>query len=92
MNNERRKRISIVHATLAKCAEELESLYDEEQEAMDAMPENMQYNSERWDDMEEGLNQLDYAKTEAESAAENLEHFDLRDVNTRDLEAFVRGY
>ncbi len=51
MNNERRKRIKKVITTLSECSSELESIKDDEDDARESMPENLQ-NSDRYEESE----------------------------------------
>jgi len=74
MNKARRKRIAIVLDKLRVANEELTAIRDEEQDAYDNLPENIQTGL-RGDDMQEKIYALD-------NAAEGLENIigDLRDM------------
>ena len=73
MNNERRKTIRSLVGQLETIKEEIDTLHSEEEGAMYSMPENMQYNSARWDAAEEAMTQLDEAMTNIESVVDALE-------------------
>jgi hypothetical protein len=57
VNKDRRKRINNVLARLAGCREELREIYDEEAEALDAMPESIQ-SSDRGEDSQAAIGSL----------------------------------
>lgn len=89
MNNARRKDISIAHRLLEIAREILEDAKNEEEEAHDGLPENMQFNSERSDDMQQAMNDLDSAIMEAEGAENSVEAYAIIDISTRDLQNAV---
>ena len=72
MNNERRKRITALTNQLTEIKEEIEALQQEEQDAYDNMPEGIQQ-SERGDNSEAALGDLEEAAEHCQSAAEALE-------------------
>lgn len=61
MNKVRRKRVDDVIAKLYELQEELESIFDEESEYRDNIPENMQA-SERYENAETNCDNLESAK------------------------------
>lgn len=90
MNNERRKQLAIAHALLERAAAIIEDARNEEEEAHENLPENMQYNSQRSDDMQDAVNWMDEAFTAAEDAKDTLENnFDLPSVTSRALQMAV---
>ena len=71
MNKQRRKWLSAVYDKITECQTELENIRDEEQEAFDNMPESLQY-SERGNEMEEVISELDDEVCNLEDIAESL--------------------
>lgn len=72
MNNARRKRIDEAMKHLSLARELLETVRDEEQEAYDNLPENLQ-ESERGQKMEEAVDSLDTAVSDLENVESSLE-------------------
>ncbi len=72
MNNVRRKRIGEAMKHLSLARELLETVRDEEQEAYDNLPENLQ-ESERGQKMEEAVDTLDTAVSDLENVESSLE-------------------
>lgn len=62
MNKQRREEIRSVIEELEALKDRIESLKEQEEEAQYNMPENMQFNSERWDKAEEAVGNLEYAR------------------------------
>jgi hypothetical protein len=58
MNKDRRKRLADVAQRLEECRADIEIIKDEEQDAFDAIPENMQ-GGERAQQMEEAIGTLE---------------------------------
>lgn len=71
MNRDRRKRIEEIGNRIGELQAELEGIRDEEQEAYDNLPENLQ-NSELAETMSEAIDNIDYAFTSLDEAAEYL--------------------
>lgn len=71
MNKARRKRIEEIVGKIIDCREELEAIRDEEQEALDNMPENLQ-NSERAEIASDTIDNIDYALDSLTEAEDNL--------------------
>lgn len=65
MNKQRRERLSKLISQAEEMSAELEAIRDEEQEAFDNMPENMQ-GGERGDKMQEAIEAMDTAITSLE--------------------------
>lgn len=65
MNKQRRERLSKLISQAEAMSAELEAIRDEEQEAFDNMPENMQ-GGERGDKMQEAIEAMDTAITSLE--------------------------
>ena len=72
MNNDRRKRIESLTNKLTEIKEEIELLQQEEQDAYDAMPEGIRY-SERGDNAESAMAELEEAAEHCQDAATSLE-------------------
>ena len=72
MNNDRRKRIDAVKEKLNDLISEIETLYDEEEEYRDNIPENMQ-GGDRYQMAEAAADNLQSAIDSAEEAVEYLE-------------------
>ena len=85
MNNARRKDLSIAHRLLEIAREIVEDAKNEEEEAHDNLPEAMQFNSERSDDMQDAMNMMDTAIGEIESAEQSLVDYAVIDISTNDL-------
>ena len=71
MNNDRRKRIEKVQETLAELLAEIEALRDEEQEALENLPESLQ-ETERGERMQTAADALDDAYTNLDSVNDSL--------------------
>lgn len=74
MNKDRRKAIQELASRLEDIQAELEAIKEEEQESLDALPENLRY-SERASTMEEALEQLDAACDGLTEATNALNEF-----------------
>ena len=85
MNNARRKDLSIAHRLLEIAREIVEDAKNEEEEAHDNLPEAMQFNSERSDDIQDAMNMMDTAIGEIESAEQSLVDYAVIDISTNDL-------
>ena len=72
MNAVRRKRIDEIINQLEELRSELEYVMDEETEARDNMPENLQY-TDRYQAMDEACDNLDSALSSIEEAMEYAE-------------------
>lgn len=72
MNNARRKAITAIIKKLEELADEIEFLKDEEQEALDNLPESLQ-SSERGEAMESAVYNLDEAWESMQTIIETLE-------------------
>lgn len=72
MNKDRRLRIRSVIDTIQGCVDTVSSIRDEEEMAMDGLPENLQY-SDRYTAMEEAAGYLESAESALEEAVQNLE-------------------
>lgn len=85
MNNSRRTDLSIAHRLLEIAREIIEDARSEEDEAHDNLPENMQFNSERSDEMQGAINQMDSAIMDVENAEHALVDYAVMDLKTDDL-------
>ena len=72
MNAERRKRIRSVIETIQKCTDTVSIIFDEEEDAINNMPENLE-GSDRYTAMEDAVTYLEDAGTALEEAIQNLE-------------------
>ena len=72
MNKDRRLRIRSVIETIQECVDTVSSIRDEEEMAMDGLPENLQY-SDRYTAMEDAAGYLESAESALEEAVQNLE-------------------
>lgn len=72
MNKKRRKQLEKIAAQLDVLEEQINSLRDEEQEAFDSLPENLQY-SERGDTMNEAINEMDNIAMELADLSQRLQ-------------------
>lgn len=72
MNKQRRKKVEGIYDLLQAALMELEEIRDEEQDAFDNLPEGIQ-ESERGEQMEEYISQIDSAIDDIESAKSSLE-------------------
>lgn len=72
MNRTRRKEIATIAHNISEAESALRSLADEEQEALDNMPENLQ-GSDRYSAAEEAVDILNEVSDELESLASRLE-------------------
>lgn len=72
MNKARRERISEAIEQLRSLRDELEELSEEEQEAFDNLPENLQY-SNRGELMEEAIGALTEAYESIDDVIDNIE-------------------
>ena len=71
MNAERRKRIRSVIYTPPKCTDTVSDILDEEEDAMNNMPENLQ-DSDRYTAMEDAVTYLEDAGAALDEAIQNL--------------------
>lgn len=60
MNNTRRKALQKIYADIEEVKSDLENIYDEEQEAFENIPENLE-GSERYEAAENAVDNLDNA-------------------------------
>ena len=72
MNNEKRKRVRTVIDIIQKCSDDIETIRDMEQDALDNIPENFQ-DSDRYANIEEAVGHLEDAESALEEAIQNLE-------------------
>lgn len=72
MNKARRKRLEGLYDELVIFSDKIEGLRDEEQLCLDAMPESFEY-TERYEAMEEAIDNLDYAISSIEEALSYIE-------------------
>lgn len=72
MNMTRRKRIKSVIQTIQTCVDVIDRIRDEEDDAVNNLPENLQ-DSERYSAMEDAVAYLEEAEASLEEAVENLE-------------------
>ena len=72
MNNTRRKSIQKIYDRLEELMQDIEALQEEEQDAFDNMPENLQC-SERGEAMEEAIESLESAANSVQEALDCLE-------------------
>ena len=73
MNRERRERLEEISGKLDELILELESLYDEEEEALENLPENLS-ESEQAEKMQEAVENLDTARCSAEEALDSVNY------------------
>jgi DNA repair ATPase RecN len=73
MNKQRRKEITKIVGLLEGIKESIEDLYNQEEEAKENMPDNLQYNSERWNQAEEATDNLEYAMSSVDETIEYLQ-------------------
>lgn len=72
MNKDRRKRIRSVIQTIQNCADIVDNIRDEEETAMDNLPENIQ-ESDRYTAMEDAVAYLEEAGEALSEAIQNME-------------------
>lgn len=72
MNKIRRKQLAAIQSKIAELQELLEELHDEEQEAIDNMPESL-WGSDRYEAMEEAASNIELAIDELGYAADYIE-------------------
>lgn len=72
MNSDRRKRIKTVIQTIQTCTDIIDMVRDEEETAMDNMPENMQ-DSDRYSAMEDAVTNLEDAIEALDESVQKLE-------------------
>lgn len=72
MNKQRRKTIEEAYKLMADALAILNNARDEEQEALDSLPENLQ-DSKRADDYTDNIDQLEYSIGNLEDAMNDLE-------------------
>lgn len=72
MNNIRRKALQKIYAAIEEAKEDLEMVFDEEQEAFDNIPENLE-GSERYEKAEMAVDNLETAMSELEEVLECIE-------------------
>lgn len=73
MNRERRERLEEISGKLDELILELESLYDEEEEALENLPENLS-ESEQAEKMQEAIENLDTARCSAKEALDSVNY------------------
>lgn len=71
MNKERRKAIGEIVDKLGDLKIEVEEIRDDEEQALEALPESFQY-GEKGDKMQEGIDALDNAISSLEEASDYL--------------------
>ena len=71
MNRERRARLRDAVALLDKSREVLSDVLFDEEMAFDSIPENLQ-NSDRYSDMEDGINTISQALDDIEGISEDI--------------------
>lgn len=71
MNKVRRNQIEEILVKLADIQNDIECISEDEQEAFDNLPESLQY-SERGDNMQEAIDNLDYALSSLEEVIDYL--------------------
>lgn len=71
MNKVRRNQIEGILVKLADIQNDIECISEDEQEAFDNLPESLQY-SERGDNMQEAIDNLDYALSSLEEVIDYL--------------------
>ena len=71
LNNKRRTRLRSIEEDLGRVLNLLNSIYDEEQDCMDNVPENLQ-DSERYSDMEACVEALSEAVYNLEEAMDSI--------------------
>ena len=72
MNNRRRKALKDAHYLLERASEVISKVLDEEQDAVDNMPENLQ-SSEKYERMETAIDKLEEAVEQIDSVKENID-------------------
>lgn len=72
MNNTRRKALQKIYAAIEEVKSDLENIYDEEQEAFENIPENLE-GSERYEAAENAVDNLDNAFSGLGEVLEYLE-------------------
>jgi len=77
MNIKRRRRIIAIEKILIEAAQELQSLAEDEQEALDNMPQSLQY-SEGGEAMQENISNLENIMNEVECQAGELNSYFLQ--------------
>lgn len=75
MNQARRKRIAIVHEALEHILAEIEDIREDEEMAMENIPENMHYTTDKWSEMEEAVDNLNNAHDSVEDVQSHLEDY-----------------
>lgn len=73
MNKQRRIRLREAGSYLARAIQLVSRVKDEEQDALDNIPENLQ-NSERYTNMEDAIDKLEEAIDNMEQAAESIDN------------------
>lgn len=71
MNKVRRNQIEEILVKLSDIQNDIECISEDEQEAFDNLPESLQY-SERGDNMQEAIDNLDYALSSLEEVIDYL--------------------
>ena len=72
MNNNRRKQLGLIFNQLEDCLHDIEIISDEEQNALDNMPESLQC-TERGQQMQECIDAMESAKENISSAMSEIE-------------------
>lgn len=72
MNNQKREKLKLARSYLSKASDIISNVFDDEQDCLDNMPENLQY-SDRYERMEAAVNKLEDGLNNIEAAEECLE-------------------
>lgn len=72
MNRNRREQLGLIFNQLEDCLHDIEIILEEEQNALDNMPESLQY-SERGQQMQEGIDKIESAREYISSAMSEIE-------------------
>lgn len=72
MNKDRRNRLSGVIDTIADAISELEEIRDEEQDALDSLPESLQYSS-KGEMMQEYIDDMESVMSDMENVQESIQ-------------------
>lgn len=73
MNKSRRNQLEDLLASLRNCISELQSIYEDERDALERMPENLQ-NSERYQQMDETVDVLETEMYNLDDIISHLEN------------------
>lgn len=72
MNKDRRNRLSGVIDTITDAISELEEIRDEEQDALDSLPESLQYSS-KGEMMQECIDDMESVMSDMENVQESIQ-------------------